>query len=245
MYSNDISSQIDKIKSSESDLFFYDLVCFELPGKNCEVNHRVQYQKLFDFWYRVWQQTFTEINLSFSQFSDEFCRHEYAIALFHKEEVIACVLVDQFDLQNKVHLKHHYFANYPEEVIQNLSNRALGKPIMTVGYLTLDKKYRKFDGLTDVVLGLAVKKFLESENHILISYTRNTRRTNDLTFRLGAKIILADVMVRGEPSDFVYFDKSSDKKFMEHSKYHIIMDIWESKFQKGPDKLNSTLKMNQ
>lgn len=204
-----------------------DIHSVMISGKICDRQHRFIYEEIFKFWHQNWKKAFSEISMGFSESSEEFCRHENIVALLHGETVIGCVLMDRFDLENPVHLRHHYFTNYPPEVLQKLSVLTQGRPAMTVGYLTLQAEYRKLPGLTDTLLGLAVKYFLLSGSEILITYTRNTRKTNDLTFRLGARPLLQGVSVRGEPSDFVYFDKNiSPAQFQQNPYISFIEKLW-------------------
>lgn len=200
-----------------------------LPGKLMGAKYQDIYEEIFRFWIAQWQKTFSDLGINFAEVSDEFCRHEEITALLHEEKVIGCVLLDQFDLANQVHLKHHYFANYPKSVLEKLATISTGRPIMTVGYLALDPTYRQGQGVTDLILGLAVRRFLHSDCQALITYTRNTRRTHELTYRVGAIPVAQNISVRGEPSDFVYFDRTSIAKLNQHEHVEIMDKLWREK----------------
>jgi hypothetical protein len=212
-----------------TDTKFQDFYCVLLSAKTLNSDCHELSEKVYDFWYQNWATTFSEIGHKFSATSEEFCRHDEVVALIHKNHVVACVLLDKFDLSSQVHLKHKYFLNYPETVLRQLRFLSAGAPVLTVGYLTIHAEYRGTLGVSDLVLGLAVKRFFESRCKIMISYTRNSRKTNQLTSRLGARTIEKNLTVNGEPSDFVFFDQSA-YEILCTSPHSILIDlIWKDR----------------
>lgn len=217
------------IQNDTSNLDKNNLVCVVTPTKLFNRNYELTYENIFHFWKKNWKFAFSEIKKQFSDTSEEFCRHETAITLWINGQVIGCVLMDRFNICSAVHTQHQYFLKYPESVIEKIRRRSRDNFIQTVGYLTIDQNYRQQPGLTDLILAMAIKYFLESSDEILVTYTRNLRKTNELTFRLGAKNFAQNILINNEPSDFVYFDASSED-FLQKSPYNdLIEKIWKQR----------------
>lgn len=200
-----------------------------LPGKYFGNTHAGIYRKLYEFWQWQWTATFNEIGLDFSPTSEEFCRHEEVTCIINNDQIVACALLDYFSIDDIVQSNHHYFNNYPPSVKSIIQRLSQDRPVFTFGFLAIHPDFRKHYCLSDVILGLAIKRVQELTDSILITYTRNTRRTNDLTYRLGAKTIVKDLIVRGEPSDFVYFNETSIESTNRHPLHPQILELWDKK----------------
>ena len=217
---------------ANSDRSFYsnaDLQYCVLPGKYLSQIHRQLYAEIFKFWHKSWSRTFSEIELPFAATSEEFCRHEEVTCLTYKGFVIACALVDYFDISNPVQQNHSYFANYPVDVLKKVNLASKNLPVFTFGYLAIDPDFRKQHALADLIVGLAVRRIQESANPLMITYTRNSRKTNDLGYRLGAHVLASNLVVRGESSDFIYFDTASMQTILHNESYSIMQKLWDEK----------------
>ncbi len=214
--------------SFKSDIM-RDLRYCLLPGKYCGLQHQSIYSDLFKFWQHHWSNAFLEIGVPFSMTSDEFCRHEEVTCLVYKNRIVACALLDYFDLESTVHKAQHYFLNYPEDILNKITALSAGHPVLSFGYLAVAPEFRGKFRLSDIILGLALVRMNESVSSLMISYTRNTRKTNDLTYRLGAKAIVRGLEIRGEPSDFVYFTGPDNSTLKSHDNYSQIKSLWHDK----------------
>lgn len=231
------STQTDETVSEFSSLIINNQVRYVcLPGKHCKPELQHLQNDLYQFWKQIWSQTFQQISLDFSSHSEEFCRHEEMTGLILDERVIGVAATDVFDLDNPVQKQHKYFASYPPYILERISNLSAGKPIMTFGYLGISSDFRGKFGLTDLLLGLSFLRLLHSQAEIMVTYTRNTRRTNDLTYRIGAKALAKDVTIRGEPSDFVYFDRKDITTIINHPLFLQMIHLWQNKiFDPSPN----------
>jgi len=204
------------------------LRCCVMPGKYFGYENLGLYSSLYSFWHQQWSETFSEIGIPFDQMSEEFCRHEEIVGLLYDDKIAAVVLLDCFNPSSIVHQKHRYFVHYPSWVVEKIQSISQGRPVLTAGYLAVDPAFRGCS-LSDVVLGLGVMRLKESPCDVMITYTRNARGTNQLTYRVGGQAIVQNQMVRGEPSDFVYFDESSPLVLEKNSVYGVIQDLWNRK----------------
>lgn len=206
--------------------FYKEIQYCVLPGRYSGSAHRSLYSDLYRFWRVSWAKAFFEINKQVSLPVNEFFRHEEVTCLTYKNSVVACALIGYFDIDNPVHLEHQYFENYPEEVLHKIKSLSNSMPVFTFGYLAIDPTYRKDHMLADIIVGLAVRRIQESENPLMITYTRNSRKTNDLGYRLGAKAIAKNHIANGESSDFIYFDSSSMQTVLHNEAINQINDLW-------------------
>ena len=77
---------------------------------------------------------------------------------------------------------------------------------MTMGNLTIAPGWRKSQigfGVSEILLGLATKRFLASPATALITYTRNNRKTHDLVYRHGGIPLLQGHVSYGHESDII------------------------------------------
>lgn len=209
--------------------FLDELSCYLLPGKYYGETLKDVYLGAYEFWQFWWQKTFTEIDIEFPNTSDEFCRHEKVIILCENKKIIGLAMMDQFDLQNPVHLNYRYFKKYPSNILEHIKHLSLEQPISTFEYLAITPEYRKKFFIADLIMGIAVKSFLKSNHNIMIGYSRNLKKTNDLMYRLGAKALQKGLTINGEDSDFVYFDKASINSLNNHIAYETIEKLWAKK----------------
>lgn len=200
---------------------------YDLFETNCVLSKNLNdFQKLYSFWEKSWNDAFKEIDTKLQVTPDEFLRHKFASGIFHNGEYIACALIGEFLLNNPVHAQHSYFRNHPPHVMEKLKILSENQPLLTFGYLSVSPDFRGQFGLSDTLLGLALTAQNYSQHKILISHTRNTRKTNELTYRLGAKPIAIDAIMHGEPCDYVYFEKQSQRALAKNKFFDQINFLW-------------------
>lgn len=236
-----IEENYSHLYSQSQQEMYQDLTLSQLPGKYLGQRLKKFYEEAFSFWHFHWDKAFKEIGLNFEVTCEEFFRHEFILVLSYKKKIVGVALMDSFDLSNSIHRRHSYFKNYPEIIVEKLTKISHGALARTFGYLAVDPQYRKNYRLADILLGLAVNKVLSEPNPFLITYTRNTRKTHELTYRLGAIPVAEGLTIRGEGSDFVYFDRSSLKALLEHPQYSVIKSLWDRRIVDLSDEDNFNL----
>lgn len=222
-------THIDNLFLPSQQEMYSGLSCYILSGKYWGWRFKNIYDQAFLFWHSHWAKAFSEINIEFSSTSEEFCRHEQFIALVYQDQIVALAMMDCFNISNPIHRRHSYFSNYPDHILEKIKSHSDGKPVLTFGYLAVDQNFRKNYHLADIVLGVAVKNLVHSSFPLMITYTRNTRRTHELTYRLGATSIERNINVRGEGSDFVFFSKDSLAVVNQHACRDVIQNLWDSR----------------
>jgi hypothetical protein len=207
---------------------------YSLPGKYFGTSYQYEYNLIYNFWLEQWSKAYAEIGLTDCLDSTEFCRHEEVTGLLFDGKVVAIGLIDYFNTDFLVHRLHRNFKNYNAEMFEKIKTVSKSEPIRTFGYLTInynaiEKRYRSNYNLADLILGLSVLKTYNLNNKVMIAYTRNTKKANDIGYRLGAKPLIQDLNINGEPSDFVYFDLSSYEYIKNHEAYEQMDNLWKHK----------------
>ena len=214
--------------NAEARVFMDELQVCILPGNYSGMEFSSIYEDVFNFWHLQWSKTFSALKVPFSTKSDEFSRHEEFIAILHSGKVIACALAGYFNLANSVHRAHTYFSEYSQDIVTKIRNLAADNPVFTLGYLTIDLKFRRRI-IADLVLGIQVRRIQESLHPLMIAYTRNSKGMHNLSYRLGGKPLAQNLQMKNEPADFVYFDKSSMQVLIQHEEYSQINRLWQNK----------------
>ena len=199
--------------------------------------------QIYNFWRSSWTKTFSEIDQSFSQTSEEYCRHHKVVSLRYQGEIIACALLDLFDLHSPIHKDHKYFLAYPENVFTDFLKLSEKGPVMTVGYLTVDPRFKLQPFIAQLLSGLVLKYYYSTDVQLLITYTRNTKRVNQLAFRFGGIPLAENLIAFGEPTDFVYFSQLQYQNLKLHPYYDDFYFFWNERLEIKND--NSLDKLNK
>ena len=156
-----------------------------LPGKYMGAKYRYEYNAIFNFWQKQWADAFKEIKNHEPIDQTEFCRHEEVTGLFLNGQIIAVALTDFLKTDCPVQSRHRNFENFSDSLLEQITEVSQSTPIRTVNYLAIDSRYRSNYYVADMVVGLTLLRTSELKNAILIGHSRNTRKTNELGYRLG------------------------------------------------------------
>lgn len=217
--------------ASSPDELLNELYFVEVPGKNPSRAFQGYYTRIYEFWHAHWLRTFGEVNGITRLHSDEFCRQSEVSALFLERDPVAVFLYDWFDLRNAAHLEHSYFSRFPDIVLETLRQMEIAE-VMIINYLAVAENWRRTQNhvsLADVMMGLAVKRFVNSRFRYIVAYARNSRRTNDLMYNFGAVPVHQNLVAHREPSDFVLFDRHRLNFRVEPAVTDLIERLWSAR----------------
>jgi len=195
---------------------------------NLDLATEPKFQKAYELWNSIWSETFNELVGLEKFYSDDFLRSHEVSVLFYDEEPISVFLYNQLNMKSKAFQNLSYFKNYPEQVFEQIKTY---ENIMVMGYLTVSKNWRKSItniSFSDVHVGLAVKRFLNSNHQALISFTRNNRKINDVVYRFGAKGLLKEHTAHNVSVDYILIDKFSAKNHPDDDLQTIVDFLWEN-----------------
>lgn len=172
------------------------------------------FRQTYQFWHHIWDTTFKELKNKGLQDSDEFHRQkEICVLTSAHNQVIGSFSFSWFDLRFQSHAQHSYFKLYPQPVMDYFAKNGLQK-IMTMGYLCVHPEWRKSKlgpFVAEVLVGATCKRFLESDADVLITFTRNNRKMNELGYRHGARCVLGKQVGHNVEVDYIAWHREDVK----------------------------------
>jgi hypothetical protein len=159
-------------------------------------------------WKTVWSDTLRELDNAPRVFSDDFTRQEELGGLFYRERCIGLTAFRWVDLGLEHNRDDSYFKAWPDHALRALV--AEGSKICIGSNLTVLPEWRgSAHGFStkQVLMVMAVKRFLDSPAHSMAGTMRNDRKMNDLVYRLGALPLVQDAVHHGVKVDLVVFSR--------------------------------------
>jgi hypothetical protein len=186
------------------------------------------YASVYRFWLEMWRATFAEVDARIELFSDVFLTHREVSAVLHDNRPLGLIMYDFRDLRVQAHRDMKYFKPYPDELLDSLRDRHDGRVMMT-GQLTIHPDFRRRSAgpfMSELLVGLATRRFLSSGYPVMIAFTRNDRNAHELAYRFGAEPLQRGVEAYGIGSDLVAFypDRTHDSELPGLSR--IIDRLW-------------------
>lgn len=202
-----------------------------LPGKTVSEKYSELYQKLFLFWKKYWQPLYKALDSQYNMSSDLFVRQSEVTGFIYNNEVIALFCMDTFNVASSAHYEHSYFKAYPTEVIDFLRLNRINRVIVD-NQLAVRKEYRG-GVLAELLIGLTLKRLQESSFDYILSYTRNSKKTNEMGYKWGWYPILKNYQAHGESADFVLIEKGNLEKYYLHPLYEQVEQLWKNRIHES------------
>lgn len=189
----------------------------EMPGRDIWVKAGSEwyYEAAYLFWRDIILEGLISENLQQQAAhltSDEFVRQHEIHCLFNERQPVGLFAFCWMDLHYRATWQQNYFSqNYPEELLQRLCDQG-HKMVMTMGQLVVDPSWRRSKigpCVSEILVSFAIKRFLESPASILISFSRNNRKTHEMSYRYGANPLIQDRLSYGIASDILAMYKDS------------------------------------
>ena len=159
----------------------------------------------YECWTDVWHDLFAELRGLTDVPSDEFSRQHEIGALFHDWECIGLMGYRWVSLSSPIDRDDSYFKVWPSEARARAAEH--GDRLFIAGNLTIAEPWRRADGqsVKELLLALAVERFLVSDCDTIVGTTRNNRGMNELGYRLGFTQLAPSVPYHGIEVDLVAF----------------------------------------
>lgn len=174
------------------------------PKANSQTDIK-QLNEVYKFWHQIWNDTFVELKGQELKYSDDFVRQDEIAVLYAEGKIVGTFSFSWFNLELSSHRNHSYFKSYPKDVLEKLEKQNLNQ-IMTMGYLAVHEDWRKTNlgpFVSEVLVGVACKRLVSSPASILLTFTRNNRKMNELGYRHGAKCLKASQREHNVEVDFI------------------------------------------
>ena|SRR3990167_1848425 len=213
------------------------LRCFLLPAK-IEFCHRdffSHHERVYDFWHNIIHTALCEeknFNIANELSSEQFLENDEAVVLFNHDQPIGLFMFRWINTAFKINRDLSALKKrFPTDFLDALHNDKQSH-IMLMGHLAVHPNWRKSNtglGIADMLMYFAVTRFLESKATVLLTTTRNNRRTNDLCYRQGGKKIANNGKVFGVDSDIVLFHQDDVIPMQNSELQNISRQLWQHK----------------
>jgi hypothetical protein len=166
-----------------------------------------EYEKAYAFWLEMWSSTFSEVEPDKTLHSDPFLTLRELSAIFLRDQVVGLMMYDFRDLRVRAHRDLSYIKHYPPEALARLDAQGHYR-VMQGGQLTVHPDWRRSKVgtfMSELLVGLSMKRFLASDASVMIAFTRNDRSTQELAYRYGAAPLCTGHTAYGIQSDVIAF----------------------------------------
>lgn len=198
------------------------------PGRNPEKKHTALYDKVYKAWHGVWSKAYAEIDEKGPLYSDTFTRHDFAAAIFYKNECCAFILFRHADLQREASLNDSYFEQWTKEHIQKV--HGYGDQILICGNLGIVPTARGEDlgfPLKSIMFGFITEVCLHSSCDIVISTPRRDKNVNGTVYKWGGTMLAENISWgHGVQVDLTGFLKAEVLKKRNHDVMPIVNELW-------------------
>ncbi len=161
-------------------------------------------------WRDTWGAMLRDLDGEELRFSDDFSRQDEIGALFSGSECVGLSGYRFLDLSLPWLRRDSYFAPWPETLLEQI---AATSPRVCVGSnLVVAPSWR--GALTpmrvsEMLLALAVQRFVASDAQIMLGTMRNDRRMNHISYRMGAMPLSTNVIHHHVAVDLVMFTRNT------------------------------------
>lgn len=197
----------------EPALFAYHL----LDPRSTAVTDRSKLVDAYRCWRTVWGQTLKEVDGVAQVFGDDFTRQDEVGALFYQGSCIGLTAYRWVDLSLPQSQEDSYFKPWPASALEAVLSE--GTRICIGSNLTVLSSWRggaKGFTVKEILMILAVKRFLASDADTMVGTMRNDRGMNELVYRLGAVPLRRKISYHGEENDLVTFSRRAMAPMKPH-----------------------------
>lgn len=169
-----------------------DLQFYILPGnpsssfKNTDI-----YEKTYQTWRQVWEETFLELDGKSDLSSDGFTRQTFIGSIFLHNRCVALSSIRECDFRFKSNNEDSLLSSWDEESFQILLEK--GTRVGICSYLTVHQEYRgqlsENLSLKSVIAHMSAKMFLNSNCDVMTGTARCNRGTHRASYDAGARFI--------------------------------------------------------
>ncbi|MDP9151833.1 MAG: hypothetical protein M3O36_18075 [Myxococcota bacterium] len=179
-------------------------------------------------WSPAWEEHLCEREGVTRVPSDDFTRQDEIGALFHEYECIGLTGYRWVDLSRKVHQDDSYFSVWPRDAIESVC--ADGSKVCIGNNLTVAAPWRNAVGCSvkELLLALAIERFLKSDADVLVGTMRNDRGMHSLGYRLGFRPVAQGLVFHGGPVDLVTFRRSAKRELLSPLTEAVIRNLGSS-----------------
>lgn len=207
-----------------------DLKWILCPGRN--TSDLKLFHDIYNFWVNTWTEAYKELKVDKDLYSDSFTRQDYIGALQYKGQIIACTFFKKCRKEELTHIRDSYFSNWSEKHLDVLFSR--GSNTIVCSQFTVHALARgKSLGFStkDILMGMLIKTFLESQFDSMTGATRQDRNVHTASERWG--VITVEENVPSGFGDFVAiqscFKDECNAAFKKNELAFLCESLWKSR----------------
>lgn len=226
------SSQIQSIQPKGLDLDFLSFKIIDLGKDGFEGESETLF-KAYGLWKRIWLHTFQELEGIKNIYSDDFLRQDEAFAIFYRDECIGITMHSFVDLDNPIQRDLKYFKAYPPGSLEAIRNKGI-RHVLISNQTAVDHEFRKsLTGMAfgDILIGLSVRRLVESRLDAFIAYTNNSKKVQEICYRFGAKPIVKGHSQHNVEVDIVCLERQMATESSQREVNLVIDHLWSSQSQ--------------
>jgi hypothetical protein len=198
-----------------------------LPGKFPPMHLNSLYEKAYECWKDVWREAFQELEGNPTVYSNDFTRQDEVSALYYKDTCIGTTFFNWLDLNSPPSRDDEYFKVWTPKALSELTRH--GSRILVCSYFTLHPNGRRNSlgvSLKDVLMGLLVKRFLDTDAPAMTGTVRNNRGVNVCTYRHGAVPLELNLKLHGVDVDLIAFYRDTAKVGDDPIVSDLVESLW-------------------
>jgi hypothetical protein len=160
-------------------------------------------------WLDTWSAMLRDLDGVELRFDDDFARQDEVGALFCGDECVGVSGYRFVDLSLPWHRRDSYFAAWPQPLLEQIA--AVSPRVCIGSNLAVAPSWRgaiRPMRVSEMLLGLAVRRWQESDAQIMVGTMRNDRRMNDISYRMGALPLRTNVLHHHVAVDLVVFTRN-------------------------------------
>lgn len=213
------------------------LRCFLLPAKieYCRPDFISHHNCIYDFWHNLIHAALCEeknFQVANELGSESFLENDEVVALFDDNHPVGLFMFRWINTEFKINRELNALRKrFPKTLLDSLIEKKYSR-IMLMGHIAVHPQWRKSTvgfGVSDMLVSFALSRFLESTADVLLTTTRNNRRTNDLCYVRGAKKFAGNGKVFGVESDITIFQRDDVTPMQNEAVRIITQQAWERK----------------
>jgi hypothetical protein len=199
------------------------------PGRGFA--HLDLWDRVYDFWEALWDETFRTGALPDPHWRDAFLRQDRIVALLHGDEIAAVHLYSFLPLQSRAIRKNSYFEIFPPEAFEHFA--ATGYAVgMTMEYLGVGRGFRKDGGslsLADVLLGLGCHLARELGIDCCLGTPIKATKLDESGKAFGGYVVVDGIERYGYPINFMVVATSRLQPHPDPMVDRAIAELWETR----------------
>lgn len=203
-----------------------------LPLRSPVPSLAAEYRAAQACWEDVWLGLYDQHRVEQPLFLDHLLRQDEAACLFVGDRCVGMILFRTVDFALMDYGRDSYFKEW--ESPDRATLLRFGSKVFLTTFLTVHPDFRNFSRefkFKEVLLGIMIKRFLESSADVISGVTRRDRGINDESFKLGATLVREDVPYMGDRFrvDLVAFYRSDARESTNLEVRRLCQRLWNAR----------------